>query len=427
MMRPKAAVESQRTTLRARYVFPVASEPIAEGAVTFEGGRLAAVGRRVASGESGAVHELGNAAILPGFVNAHAHLDASCLAAPLGYRGISLVDWIRRVIASRRQAMESEGPSPIMLGLQESLRAGTTTLGDIAQSDWPLDAAASAPLNMVLFRELIAPTAERIPAAMKSAETFLRAMAEGMSSDRVRPGLSLHAPYSVHQRLLKDAIAFAVERRLPVAMHLAESREELLLMREGKGPFRGLLEELGAWEPGAMERRSRPLDYLRQLAAAPRALIVHGNYLDDEEMAFLGVQAGRMSVAYCPRTHDWFGHEAYPLEKMLAAGVRVLLGTDGRGSSPDLELLAEMRCVARRHPAVAGRQILRMGTIAGAEALGYEKDAGTLEPGKSADLAIVALPNREADDPHQLLFDADRPVVACYCRGILINGEARAE
>ncbi len=103
---------------------------------------------------------------------------------------------------------------------------------------------------------------------------------------------------------------------------------------------------------------------------------------------------------------------------MLAAGVTVALGTDGRGSSPDLSLLAEMRFAARRHPGVGLDQILRMGTILGAKALGREEDVGLLVPGKRADLAVVALPGRDAADPHELLFDSAEPVVACYCRGV---------
>ena len=121
-----------------------------------------------------------------------------------------------------------------------------------------------------------------------------------------------------------------------------------------------------------------------------------------------------MSVVYCPRTHDWFAHRAYPLEKMLAAGATVALGTDGHGSSPDLSVFAEMRFAALRHPAVPRADILRMATLGGARALGRETELGSLAPGKQADLAIVALPDRVADDPHELLFDPAASVVACY-------------
>ena len=144
---------------------------------------------------------------------------------------------------------------------------------------------------------------------------------------------------------------FSIEHEMPLAMHLAESREEIEFLRDGRGPFRELLESRGGWDPTARPRGARPLDELRVLSRAHRALVVHGNYLDDEEIDFLGRQRRQMAVVYCPRTHAWFGHARYPLEKLLAAGAIVALGTDSRASSPDLSLLAEMRHVAREFPA----------------------------------------------------------------------------
>jgi cytosine/adenosine deaminase-related metal-dependent hydrolase len=146
-------------------------------------------------------------------------------------------------------------------------------------------------------------------------------------------------------------------------------------------------------------------------------MVVHGNYLDDEEIAFVAAHHERMAVVYCPRTHHWFGHDPYPLSKMLADGVGVCLGTDGRGSSPDLSLLAEMRFVAQKHPTIPLDQILKMGTINGAKALGHERQIGSLEPGKVANLTIVELPNDDASDPHALFLQSDTPVVGSYFLG----------
>ncbi len=146
--------------------------------------------------------------------------------------------------------------------------------------------------------------------------------------------------------------------------------------------------------------------------------MIHGNYLDDEEIAFLAAEGRRMSVVYCPRTHDWFAHDPYPLEKLLAAGATVALGTDGRGSSPDLSLLAEMRFAARRHPNVPRDALLRLATLDGAKALGLAADRGSIEPGKRAELTIVSLTDRDAVDPHSLLFDSTAPSSACYCGGV---------
>jgi aminodeoxyfutalosine deaminase len=391
------------TTLRGRYVFPVGGDPIPDGAVSIEGERIVACG----AGGSPAPREtsdLGNVAILPGLVNAHVHLDFSDLPAPLGHRGIEFVDWIRCVRTFRQRPARMDR-QPVSLGLAESLRGGVTTLADIVQPNQPLAASQN---DVTALLELIAPTADRVAAAVELAKSHLNT-----SGPR---GLSPHAPYSVHPNLLSAVIDLSKRHKIPVAMHLAESPAELELLRHGGGPLRSFLEEIGAWDATAIPHGSRPIDYLRLLAGADRAMVVHGNFLDDEEIALLG-GADRMSVVYCPRTHDWFAYRDYPLEKLLAAGAQVALGTDGRGSSPDLSLLGEMRCAAQKHPGVPLAEILKMATIHGARALGREMEIGSLAPGRRADLAIVALPDRSAADPHELLFDPAASPVACYCRG----------
>jgi len=401
-------------SLKARYVFPVAGEPIPGGVVTLDRDRIVGVGRAEAPGA--AVLDLGNVAILPGMVNAHAHLDLSDVDRPLGEPHMPLPDWIRRVMAFRgapdrdRQSPRG-GEHPVAQGLRESLRFGTTTVADLAQPGWPAEIVRRAPIETAVFLELIAPTRPRVPAAIALARQHLDAAAGWL------PGLGPHSPYSVHAELLAEIASLSASRRVPVAFHLAESREELQLLESVAGPLRRLLDDLGAWEEGSIRPAARPLDYLRTLASAWQVLVVHGNYLDDEEIALLSEHAERMAVVFCPRTHAFFGHDRYPLERMLAAGVHMAVGTDSRASAPDLSILAEMRDVARRFPAVALSTVLQMGTLDGARALARDREIGTLEPGKTANLAVVALPDGRAADPHALLFDSSGPVVETWFRG----------
>jgi cytosine/adenosine deaminase-related metal-dependent hydrolase len=404
-------------TLRARYVFPVTAAPIPDGLLSIAGGRIVAVGRQPGGAPGGyPVEDLGNVAVLPGLVNAHTHLEFSDLRRPLGTPGMGFVDWIRRIIELFRQE-RNLADGPVGRGLRECLRSGTTTLGEIAQPGWPAEVFQGVPLEATVFLELIAPTPERVGPLLELAPQHLRA---ADPSGPWRPGLSPHAPYSVLPQLLTAAVSLSATGRVPLAFHLAESREELQLLRSGRGPFRDYFDELGTCHPDLFGCGTRPLDYLHTLAAAERTLVIHGNYLDDEEIAFLAEQAERMSVVYCPRTHAYFGHDAYPLEQMLAAGVTVALGTDSRASAPDLSLLAEIRFVADRYPTLARDVVLRLGTINGARALGRDQEIGSLEPGKYANLTVVALPDRDAADPHELLFDSDQPVVATWFRGMLI-------
>ena len=395
---------------------PVDRPAIEHGAVTIDGEHFAAVGAQPVDGD---VIDLDSVALLPGLVNAHTHLEFSHLSKPLGRPGMPLLDWIRLVIAERGGRM-AEPSRAIAQGVAECLRHGTTTLGEIAGEG--ADAYSTVgPVDATLFAEVIGFSRARAASAYEATTTRLDELRGASPTARV--GISPHAPYTVSPDLLRRLIVLASERQLPVAMHLAESAEELQLLRDGTGPFQELLDERSMWDATAIPRRSRPLDYLRTLAEAPRALVIHGNFLDPEEHVFLAAQRERMSLVYCPRTHTYFGHSSYPLAELLSAGVRVALGTDSRASNPDLSLLAEMRHVARAHPEIDPNEVLRMGTLAGAEALGSADEAGSITPGKLANLVAIPL----AEDAGRLssellaaLLADDRGPSAAWLRGNVV-------
>jgi cytosine/adenosine deaminase-related metal-dependent hydrolase len=326
-----------------------------------------------------------------------------------------LPEWIGHVVAHRRAA-KVDGRAAISLGLDESLACGTTTLGEIATGDAQQIAIrySASPISSVVFRESIAPRADRVPAAIAEAEQFLIPVS---TSANLQPALSPHAPYTVHPRLLEAMLDLARRFRVPLAMHLAESREELELLERGTGPFRAMLERLDAWDPAADVRYPRILNYLERLATAPRALVIHGNYLSAVEIDFLAEHTDRMAVVYCPRTHAFFRHDAYPLADMLAVGVAMALGTDSRASNPDLCLLEEMRFVAGRHAGIAPAKILELGTLGGARALGLADQIGSLTTGKLANLAIVGPLAGESRNPHESLLAPGTRVVETWIKG----------
>lgn len=405
--------------LRARYVFPVAGRPIAGGCVTIAGERIVEVGRSTSASE---IRDLGDVAILPGLVNAHTHLEFSDLPAPLGRPGMVFAEWIAQVTASRgRTATTFAASDSVTAGLHESLAAGVTSIGEIAVAGWSVSSFTAAPADVVVFRELICLAAERIPDMLEVAREHLRQP----RGTRVLSGLSPHAPYTVHPDLFARSIDLAAVRAAPIAFHLAESPDELELLRSGTGPFYDYLSARGFWVPEAIPPGTRPIDYLRVMARCPRSLVVHGNYLDDVEQAFVAQNRDRMSVIYCPRTHAYFGHPRHPLEQLLSRGAHVALGTDGRVSNPDLDLLAEMRYVARKYPALSGSEVLRLGTLAGAEALGIDSETGSLVPGKCANLAVFPLSSRNASDPHELVLDSDAPCRLTFSRGALVYQSQR--
>lgn len=379
------------------------------GVVAIRGERVVAVGAAAAELPG---FDLGNVAIVPGLVNAHAHLEFSHLAAPLGTSGMPFPDWIRRVVEHRRGGEFDRG-SAIRRGLEASAEAGVTSLGEIATPPWPTDAYRSTSVGLVVFHELIGLASDRVEPQVAAAQAHLETESKGTFGR----GLSPHAPYSVHPELFAKCIAEASKHDAPVAFHLAESPEELTLLKEGTGPFRDLLKDLGAWDASALKLCSKPLDYLKVLAKAPQAMVIHGNYLTDVEIEFLGDHAGALSVVYCPRTHAYFGHERHPLPKLLRAGASVALGTDSLASNPDLSLWREMAQVLATFPELSPATALELGTIDGARALGLLEFEGSLRVGGLANLAIVGLPEHDAADPHELLFESGAGVIARVFRG----------
>jgi len=385
--------------LQARWVVPIETPPIEGGVVTIDGDKIIAVGTR--TDDVTTVQDLGDVVLIPGLVNAHTHLEFSQLANPLGQPGLSLPEWIQLVIAGRKQP--SDAAIGLVAGLQESLRSGVTSLGEISTTALPVGAFDSLP-ELVAFQEVIGFSAARIDSVFRALEARIQA-----SPIHYRHGVSPHAPYTVHPELLQRIIELACRHRLPVAMHLAESREELQLLRENKGPFRELLEAQSMWDSDVFAPSLEPLDYLRILAQAPRSLVVHGNYLSQQEIEFIADSRHQMSIVYCPRTHAYFGHPPYPLQEILAAGGQLAVGTDSRASNPDLSLLSELQFIAQTHPNLAPEQVFRLGTLSGAEALGIENQVGSLVPGKLANLTTIVCDRSKQAPLEGILSGRDNP------------------
>lgn len=392
---------SRTVQLIARLVFPVAGPPIREGVVTVRDGTIVDVAAQCSVDQPpvDAILDLGGAALLPGLVNAHTHLELSDAERPLGESGDTFADWIRRVITHRFESPLTVRQR-VELGLQECRSFGTSLVGDIVQPFETDDNRhssdeCSSPAT-VDFLELIAPGPERVDETWQQVEPFL---ARTESTFR---GLSPHSPYSTCGPLLERAIELSQAQKIPLAMHLAESSDEMRLLREGDGPIRELLEQFAPWDTSNLAGR-HPMDYIRMLGDAHRAIIIHGNYLDEMSIAMLAQRRDRMSVVFCPRCHARFGHPRYPLEEMLRDSVRVALGTDGRVSTSDLNVWAEMQRVADDYPNLSGETILQMGTLDGAEALGQGERYGAIRPGAAGSFAVARFPG----SPYDILDSVD--------------------
>ncbi|CAN5846840.1 amidohydrolase family protein [soil metagenome] len=416
-------MRSRPLTIGARYLFPVEGPPIAGGRLTILEGRIA----RIDTDSQGPRPDidLGNVAITPGFVNAHTHLELSKVAGNVGIDDEDdEIAWLRKVVDHRRSTTEDDLRSVVGNHLDQMIRAGTTMLADTTTAGLSWDAIAKAPVRGVVFAELIGLKRLRGLETSQQAWDWISSIGpQDQVRANARPGLSPHAPYSTAGWLYHRAAA----SRLPLSTHLAELPEELELLAHQQGPLRSFLEDLGAWDETWEPISPRPADYIRRgdLRQADW-LVAHGTYLDPSEFWQLRPEAApeghRVAVAYCPRTHARFGHAPHPFREMLRRGIVVCLGTDSLASTPTLSVLDEMRFLHRQDETLSGPLLLTMATLFGAWALKAEAITGSLREGKSADLAVIPLPDREEPDPHRLLLDSDLPVLATAFEGIFNHG-----
>ena len=400
--------------LSADWVLPVEGEPIENGAVAIDNDRIAAVGPTSELGEG---ERFADSAIVPGFVNAHTHLEYAVYA---GFGdGLSFGPWISLHVERKQRLERPEMEAIARLGAAECLRSGITTVGDLAFTGASAHACAEAGLRAIVYLEVFGRDGAD---ALRQFEEK-RAYVASSLSDRVRVGVSPHAPYTCS----RDVYAAAMTLDLPVATHLNESQDELDWLLRGEGPWQPLAEMLV--EPSG-------LSGIRSLAAGglldERVAAAHCVKVDSEEIRLLA-QHG-VAVTHCPRSNALLGCGIAPLEALRAAGLRVGVGTDGVSSVPSHDFFEELRTVialararSERADALSASEVLELGTIGGARALGLDTETGSLVPGKRADLTVVSLsgsPYLPWEDPAAAVVYGGSPE---RVTATLVDGQTRYE
>jgi len=400
-----------RTAYRARWVIPVSTPPIADGRLVVEEGKLVAVER---AGD--ALHDeidLGDVAVLPGFVNAHTHLELTSCRGCVPFRG-SFVQWLEDLVSRRRlENAEALLGTSIRQGLNDSMTAGVTLVGDIGTGSDAVQAWQTSPISVVGFLEVTGMGARRFVPHLQSFD-LLRPVCECLPATGYCPvGISPHAPYSTAPELYQAVIAFVRATGRPICTHLAESKEEIRFLADGQGPLRDLLERWNLWDESFEPPGCSPVEYAERLGLLTcQPVLAHVNYATDRDLDILA--AHDCHVVYCPRSHAFFGHEPHPYPRMLARGISICIGTDSLASNESLSVLDELRFLHARDPHLDPQALLAMGTLAGARALGCESVRGSLQPGKCADWVAIPLSDpgtrRPAED---VLGSHEAPSVVC--------------
>jgi len=364
---------------------------VENGAVAIRGDRILAVGTADALSRKYRARRAVDASgkvVIPGLINTHTH------AAMVLFRGLAddlpLQEWLEKAIfpAEAKNVNEEFVRAGARLACLEMIQGGTTAFVDMYYFESvAADVTAKAGMRGILGQTLIdfpAPDNKTWAEAMAATERFLRTW---KGHALVTAAVAPHATYTVSPEHLKETHALAVREDAPLVIHVAETQSESQTIRSKYG--------------------ATPVAFLEGLGFLDeRVLIAHAIWVDDNDIATLARR--KVGVAHCPQSNMKLASGTSPVPALLSAQVPVGLGTDGAASNNDLDLWEEMDTAAKLHKlismkadALPAREAVTMATIGGARAIHRDRDLGSLEPGKLADLIVVRM-----DAPHQTpLYD----------------------
>ena len=412
--------------LTAKYVIPVTSPYIEDGAVLVRDDAIVEVGRAEdlkARYPEEEVRDFGLAALSPGFVDLHTHLRYTALRGL--FEDLPYADWRLGVYRCRPFFEGGDWDDSARLGVLEAIASGITCVADLTSHDSALKAISEAGLRGVIYREVTTANAAEVDERLAQAVADIEKWSQEADDSLVTIGLGAGSAYANHPKIYKAIADYVGDSEMPVAMHLAGSREESDFLRYGSSPFsvhansddESLLNvERPIWLPAGVS----PVRYVYNwdILKVPNMMIVHGVHVDDDDIEIL--RSNNVAVAHCPRINAKLGMGRAPIEKYLEAGITVGLGTDSPAAVDTTDMIDEMRVglmIARANNEAGGKvissdQALRMATIDAAKALRMDDKIGSLEAGKQADIIAIDLHNSHqnptTDPPSAIIYTANQ-------------------
>lgn len=400
------------TIFTADWLLPISAAPIEHGAIAVENKKIVGVGtKRDIQNQfpNTPCKDFGEAAILPGFVNAHAHLELTALRGFLDSVENDFPTWLIKLASARDGRMTPEGiANSALCGAIEAVRAGVTAIGDIGKHGFAGTMALRATgMRGVSFQENSFALGENL-AAEKFAELKEKVRRnKEFETDCVRVGITPHAAYTVSRKLFEMITDFALQENLPVTIHAAESNGEIDFMFSGAGKIGEIIKNLGVeWKAPKIST----IQYLKETGVLnTKPLLAHCVNVDETDLEIIA--ATNSKIAHCPKSNAKFAHGIAPFSDFVKRNLIVGLGSDSVASNNSCDILDEARTAAFLQRAkgnfIEPETVLKAATIGGATALGLEKCTGTLEAGKLADFTVISL----AALPQQPIYDVYAAVV----------------
>ncbi|MGQ9671245.1 MAG: amidohydrolase family protein [Desulfosoma sp.] len=370
---------------RAPWIFSGIGPAVADGAVVVANGRILASGpfrhlKTFYGGASVRVWDHEGAALVPGAVNAHTHLDFSLLCPPKPLKPPGFFRWVSGMFEAKKQLTPSRRREAQDVGRAHAWQAGTLCLANVINP--PLDRVlkVSGLPHEYQFVELLGFHCRHLQEVFSGEEVAHTAFVS----------LAAHSLYATSWNLVVQAKAWCRSRGLPFSIHVAEHLPEVHFVRHGTGACRLLLESLGRWDATWRPLGASSVRTLQVLGVLDsRTLMVHMVHVNDEDWD--RVARSGAAVCFCPRSNLWIQGRMPNIEAALKRGIPCGLGTDSRASNEDLNLFREAATVLEAEPSIDPAAVLRMATLGGARALGLASSIGHLGPGASTPFLAVSI------------------------------------
>jgi 5-methylthioadenosine/S-adenosylhomocysteine deaminase len=427
--------------LLAKWVLPISALPIQDGGVLVRDGLIERVGPRDSFGEieHEDVRDFGQAVVMPGFVDLHTHLAYSA------FRGLCddlpYAMWKLQVGGLAQRLDEHDWQASARLGALEAMRSGITCVANISPDRWALEAMLESGLRGIAYREVEGMGASESRDNLAEAVRFLDAASEraAQADGRISVGIAPHSPYSAGSDVYTGCTRIAKERWIPIATHLAGSRDEYEFVKYGSSMLANEYRVQKGWEDVPWQPTGvSPVKYVQQwqFFTCENVLIAHGIHVSDDDIQVL--ERYDVAIAHCPRCAAKLGMGIAPLKEFTRAGLRVGLGTDSPASNNTMDPFDEMRigllvqrAATLSVEGLSAERFVRTATLGGAEALKLDGRIGSLEPGKEADLIAVDLSHSHqlpTTDPYSaLVYTANQEDVSMtmVAGRVLFEGTAR--
>jgi cytosine/adenosine deaminase-related metal-dependent hydrolase len=393
---------SREMIVRARTVVTMDGAPIDNGAVAISGNRIIDVGTfsEISARHAGQeIVDLCEQMLLPGLINAHCHLDYTCLRDKIPTQK-SFTDWIRAINAEKAKLAAEDYLASIAEGFVEAKRFGTTTVANLTAFP-ELISQIHPPIRTWWFAELIdvrSPACAKASAGKPERATELIDLAIQSLKPAENWGLAPHALFTASVNLYRRCEEIAQCENILLTTHLAESREEMSMFRDAAGPLYEFMKSIG--RPMDDCGHETPLAHFLAVrdSSTPKAfgarndkdwLVAHLNELTESDFELLKGSAKKFHVVHSPRSHSYFTHSRFPFKRLQALGFKICLGTDSLASNQSLSLFAEMRAFQRSEPEISPDKIFEMITVNPALALHQQNALGRIRPGFQADLISI--------------------------------------